>query len=125
LENNETAQFIFDFVEKKGGPPPIPPRSRGSNELKQGNELKLGNNELMHENIPISTSPPVGNDSRSSLMESIRNSGIGVLKKTPSSQGNSSHSAAQDSNDMASLLATALANRRLASNDSNCSSDDD
>ncbi len=37
----------------------------------------------MHENIPISTSPPVGNDSRSSLMESIRNSGIGVLKKLP------------------------------------------
>ena len=58
-------------------------------------------------------------------MESIRNSGIGVLKKTPSLEGNSSHSTMQDSNDMASLLATALANRRSASNDSNCSFDDD
>ena len=148
LENKETAKFIVEFVDKKGGPPPIPPRSRGNTaaaqEHKQFNaplppppvpvrsqpivnspdktavnepscppNLVINNCKTGNENIFISSdSTNISNsDSRSSLMENIRKSGIGILKKAPSATSTVKE-ASSESTDMASLLALALANRQ-------------
>lgn len=140
LENRETAQFILDFVEKKGGPPPIPPRSRLA-EPKTEPDAQLrapqSNADSRQPSGTLGLPPPLPPraqpreearsdlpDSHSSLMESIRSSGIGTLKKAPPAR-NSHEPVLQESNDMASLLASALANRQQQLAAGNCSDSDE
>lgn len=149
LENKETAKFIVDFVQSQGGPtakapvvnrnpPPVPPSktSRGPPpappaRTNSGRQIAAPpppppqsvQRNSTHEVPAVKLAVPVGDPVRVDLMSSIRQAGLGSLKPVQSNETSPSASNANlaDSSDqMASLLAQALAqrNKKIASSDS-------
>lgn len=145
LQNKETANFIVNFVEKRGGPPPIPhrraatasstsplriPPALPSRSQRPAADSTATTDRSPPQNTAAASAPPLCPD-RSMLLESIRNSGVAMLKKAPAAAAASSSaapSADEPAADMASLLAKALSDRQsklAARNTANAAFDSD
>lgn len=139
LKNAETAKFIVDFVERRGGPPPVPPRASSirmpTNDSEDSDEVsqpippptppvRANSCSELNRQIPESseaTKKPVGNTPAAGLMQSIKDAGgIASLRKTASIQRPAPTDFRQDESqmDIASLLAKALAERHISRTDS-------
>ena len=130
LENKDTAEFIVDFVEKRGGPP-VPPRRRSETLTATASDnaaiapvkRECSDSQVMmtpecskpRESIP-SANP--------SLLQSIRQAGgASSLKKAPVASAEETKDAPETGGDMAALLAQALKQRRLEQQEASTSSE--